>query len=343
MNNIINTGKFIFQHQFNKHFPVRIEKYRDLILNSDFTIYKPVLKNIGLKASEKVILAFHGMTMLGMGDPKFVSLCKSLSGCGYTVIAPQIDSMQNLQIEASSITNIIEMINIITNNKEMCPEGRLSILAASFAGGISLMASSDEKISGKINSICLIGSFSNIDTSINYLLSSQQSDDYGRLIILKNFLKYSIDVPYEITEAFDIALSDNFFKREEPELPAYFKKLTLRNYDLIIRLFDDPYFRLYHWNRIKKNGEFEQICSKFSMDNSLNKITASILIIHGIYDNVIPPLESVRLYNELQKIKIDSKLILTPLMSHSDLKINVNVLPSVIDLIKGLSFYFSAV
>jgi hypothetical protein len=167
MNNIINTGKFIFQHQFNNHFPVSAEKYRDLALNSDFTIYKPVIKNTGSKTSEKVILAFHGMTMLGMSDPKFISICKSLSGCGYTVIAPQIDSMQNLQIEASAITNIIEMIDTITSNKEMCPEGKLSILAASFAGGISLMASSNEKISGKISSICLIGSFSNIDTSIN--------------------------------------------------------------------------------------------------------------------------------------------------------------------------------
>jgi cephalosporin-C deacetylase-like acetyl esterase len=280
---------------------------------------------------------------LGTKTPKFINACKSLAGCGYKVIAVQMDSMQNLLIDTFVIDEVVKIIESVASNYEICPKGKLSIFAASFAGGISLAASSDERIAGKVTSICLIGSFSDIESSVNYLMISQESDNYGRLIILKNFLKYSFDVPEKIYKAFDIALADNFFKREKPELPAYLRTLSMNNYDIIIRLLYDPYFRLYHWNRIKKDRRIEVMIERFSTDKYLNKINASVLIIHGIYDNVIPPLESIRLYNKLQKIKVNSKLILTPLMNHSDLKFNFNIMPLVIDLFNGLSFYFNAV
>jgi hypothetical protein len=342
MANIINTGKFLFQQYFKKHFPVNRFIFKDKVTNIDYSIYKPEIKNNNSKLQNKVILAIHGMSLLGSEDPRFISACRSLSGCGYTVVAPQINSIRDLKIEPSALDIIIAIINSITGNKEICPESKLSIFAASFAGGLALIASTNEEISRKINSICLIGSFSSIEKSIKYLLSCQQGDDYGRLIILKNFLKYSITVSDEIYKALDIAISDNFFKKEKAELPSFINMLSLKDKDILIRLLDDPYFRLYHWNRILRNRDFEQIMNKITSEIYFNKITASILIIHGIHDNVIPALESIRLYNELQRTKVRSKLVLTPLLGHSDFKINFNVMPSIIDLLKGLSFFFSA-
>ena len=343
MLNIINTGKFFLQHQLNKHYPVKVTKYANAKIKSEITVYRPVAENSGIKTSKKVILAFHGMTMLGAADPKYISVCKSLSGCGYTVIAPQIDSMQNLQIVPSEIATIVDLINAITQNNELCPEGRVSIFAASFSAGMSLFACADETIKNKISSICLIGTFADIETSITYLISNQQSDNYGRLIVLKNFLKYSIDVSGAVYKAFDTAISDNFFKKKKPELPDYLKTLSLKDYDITSRLLNNPYFRLYHWNRIKKNDNFQQIMDQFPPGNYLKNINASVLLIHGIHDNVIPPEESITLFTNLKCKKVKSKLILTPLMSHSEIKLNINVLPALIDLLSGLSFFFRAV
>ncbi len=343
MQNILNTAKFLLQHQFNKYSPVITHKYVDSATGMDFIIYEPVKGNNKKNAHNKTILTFHGMTMLGSDDPKFVNACASLAGCGFKVCAVQMDSMQNLLIETSMVDEVARTIEVVTRDRELCPEGRVSIFAASFAGGICMIASSDEKIANKVNSICLIGSFADIEPSVKYLLSSQGSDNYGRLIILKNFLKYSFDVPAAISKAFEIAIADNFFKRVKPELPAYLNSLSLNNYDIIKRLLNDPYFRLYHWDRIKKNKYIEELIERFSLKNYLKKTGVSILIIHGVYDNIIPALESIRLYNELQRIKVRSKLILTPLMGHSELKLNFSLLPSVVELFKGLSYYFTSV
>jgi pimeloyl-ACP methyl ester carboxylesterase len=343
MLNIINTGKFLLQHQFNKFYPVITDKYHDPASQIDFVVYKANAKDKKQKSQSKVILTFHGMTMLGSDDPKFVNACCSLAGCGYTVISAQMDSMQNLLINTSVTEETVKIIKAAADCTEICPEGKVSIFAASFAGGICMMAASDERIADKINSICLIGSFTDIESSINYLMSAQNSDNYGRLIILKNLLKYSFDVPESICKAFDIALADNFYKREYPELPDYLATLSVSDYDIATRLLNEPYFRLYHWNRIKKNKYIEEMLEKFSVRNYLKNVNAPVLIIHGIYDNVIPPLESIRLYNELQKTKIRSKLVLTPLMGHSELKLNLKILPLIFDLFKGLSFYFSCV
>ncbi|MBN2402690.1 MAG: hypothetical protein JXN64_09835 [Spirochaetes bacterium] len=307
------------------------------------TIYEPDLKSIKqIKNSEnKVILTFHGMTMLGSKDPKFINACRSLAGCGFKVIAVQMDSMQKLIIESSIKDEVVKIIEGIAGNKELCPGGKVSIFAASFAGGICMMASSDERIAKKVNSICLVGSFADVESSIKYLLSSQGSDSYGRLIILKNFLKYSFDVPDEIYNSITIGLEDNFYKRDKPELPKYLGTLPVNQYDIMTRLLNDPYYRLYHWDRIRKNKHLEEMFDRFSWKNYLKKINASIVIIHGIYDNVIPALESIRLYNELQRLKVRSKLVLTPLLTHSEIKYSFNILPPAMNLLKGLSFYFS--
>ncbi|MFH0976346.1 MAG: prolyl oligopeptidase family serine peptidase [Spirochaetota bacterium] len=343
MTNITSSAKFLAQQHFKKHFPVFCFTYKEAGNNIDFTVYEPEIKIANPKLSGKTILAIHGMSPLGADDPRFISACKSLSGCGYIVVAPHIESIRNLQIDPSAIDQIISIINTITDNKYICPEGRLSVFAASFAGGLALIASCNENIAQKISSICLIGSFSSMEKSIYYLLSNQDSDDYGRLIILKNFLKYSINVSDEIYKALDIAISDNFLCREFPDLPGFLNTMPLKDYDIFIRLMNDPYFRQYHWDRIKKNRDFEQILDKVNSETTFNKISASILIMHGVNDKVIPALESIRLYNELRRTQVRTKLILSPLLSHSEMKINVNVIPAVADLLKGMSFFFSAI
>ena len=343
MHNLINTGKFLLQHQFNKFFPVFSYSLNDPASGMNFVIYEPEANDNKRHECRGTILTFHGMTMLGSMDQRFINACRSLAGCGYTVVAVQMDSMQNLLIHDSIVEETVKIISAVADNREICPSGKVSIFAASFAGGICMIASSDKRISDKISSICLIGSFSDIETSIRYLLSAQESDSYGRLIILKNFLKYSFDVPASVGKAIDIALADNFYEREKAELPSFLNSLSLSNYDLIRRLLEDPYFRIYHWNRIKKNEYIQGLIDRFSARNYLKKTNASIVIIHGVSDNVIPVFESIRLYNELQRLKVKSKLILTPLMGHSDVKLSLNLLPSVIDLFKGLSGFFGYV
>ena len=340
MHNLINTGKFLLQHQFNKFFPVFSYSQKDPVSGMEFVIYEPETNDNKKKESMGTILTFHGMTMLGSRDQRFINACRSLAGCGFKVVAVQMDSMQNLLIHESIIEETVKIIETVADNREICPSGKVSVFAASFAGGICMIASSDKRISEKISSICLIGSFTDIETTTRYLLSAQESDSYGRLIILKNFLKYSFDVPATVKKAIDIALADNFYFREKPELPAFLKNLSLSNYDLICRLLDDPYFRLYHWERIKKNEYIQNLIERFSARNYLKKTNASVVIIHGVSDNVIPVLESIRLYNELQRLKVKSKLILSPLMGHSDIKLSLNLLPSVVDLFKGLSRFF---
>ncbi len=340
MNEIINTGKFLFQQQSKKHLPVSISENKDTNNNIDFITYKPLIKNGKELCGKKVILAVHGMSVYGNKDPRFINVCKSFAGCGYIVISPKFDTIQNLKIDSASIKEIKTAIDLITSNMGICPESRLSIFTNSFSGSLSIIASSGTEIAYKVKSICTIGSYSNIENIITYLLGNPESDPYGRLIILKNFLKYSIHVPEEMEKALDIAIQDNFHKNDPPLLKLYIKRLSLKNRDILTRLLNDPYYRLYHWNIIQKNKEIIKMGEELSLDPHLKKISASILIIHGKKDNVIPSEESVHLFTELKKANIDSKLVLTPLLGHSNLKLDLNVLPSVVDLFNGLSFFF---
>lgn len=340
MNETINTCKFLFQQQSNKHLPVIVSEHVDTYKNIEYITYKPLMKKVKKACIKKVILTVHGMSVYGNKDPRFINVCKSFAGCGYIVISPKFNTIQNLIIDPASITEIKKAIDLITGDNGICPESRLSIFTNSFSGNLSLIASSDMSLSHKVKSVCTIGSYCNIEKILTYLLVNPDSDPYGRFIVLKNFLKYSLNDPEEIEKALDIAIRDNFFNNDPPLLNSFIKRLSIKNRDILLRLLNDPGYRLYHWNIIRNSQEIIKMREELSLSQHLKKITASILIIHGIEDNVIPSDESVNLFTELKKANIDSRLILTPLLGHSKLKLDLNVLPSLIDLFNGLSFFF---
>ncbi len=286
------------------------------------------------------ILAIHGMSVTGNRDERLLRICRAMASLGYIVIVPAYGDIEKFIINGKTVNDVSSTIRAVVGSSRLCPTGRIGIFAPSFSAGICLIAASLPATSDLVSALCAVGTFSRVDTAIEYLLGEQENDDYGRMIILKNFIHHSIKDSRRLRRAFEIAIRDNGFRRSDPELPAYAKQLSGRERVIIERLRNDPKYRMRHWKRIERIPEARRILDSLSVVSRLNKLKAAVTLIHGAEDKVIPPSESVLLHEELKRRRVVSRLLLTPLITHGDSRLSLSMLSAVGELVSAFAFFF---
>jgi len=302
-------------------------------LKADF--YTPPIKSIG------TILTINGLAPLGNRDPRFILVNKSLSNLGYTVISPFYEEICNFKISLRNIEDIKDSIEYICSKSEFTRTGKVSVFAPSFSGSLSLIAATDSKISEKINSICTIGAYGNVETVIENLFSKQELDEYGRMILLLNFLPISIGENENLFKALRLAILDNYYKYKDNLLEPHYEKMDKRDKELFDSLKNDTDFRMKHWNTILKNGgENRILLTALSVLHHLDTLKLPILLVHGVKDDVVPANESRLMFDRLKLNGVKSKLCITSLISHGDTGFSVKTLLELPKLVTSFSFFF---
>lgn len=256
--------------------------------------YIPKSKSLG------TIVTINGLAPLGNRDPRFIILNKTLNKIGYTVVSPFFDEICDYKISLRNIDDIKDSILFISDQKDLCPSGKVSIFAPSFSGSLSLIAVSDKQIANRINSVCTIGAFANVDDIIGNLFADQNLDEYGRMILLLNFLPLSIGENKSLFKAIKLAILDNYFKYKDNLFEPHYSKMKKTDRDFFENLKYDKNFRMKHWEIIlKKSGKDRELLSALSVTNHINSLNLPILLIHGLKDDVVPANESSMLHKKL--------------------------------------------
>ncbi|PJZ84890.1 alpha/beta hydrolase family protein [Leptospira harrisiae] len=297
--------------------------------------YIPKSKPLG------TIVTINGLAPLGNRDPRFITVNKSLCKIGYTVVSPFFDEICDYKISLRNIDDIKDSILFISNQKDICPSGKVSIFAPSFSGSLSLVAASDQKIAEKINCICAIGAFAKVDDVIENLFANQNLDEYGRMILLLNFLPISIGKNQSLFTAIKLAILDNYYKSKDLRLEPHYKKMKKADRVIFDQLKNDTEFRIKHWKNVVKNGgKSRDLISALSVTNHIQSLNLPILLIHGLKDDVVPAYESTMLHEKLLQRGVESKLCITTLISHGDTGFGISTLWELPKLISSFSFFF---
>lgn len=287
------------------------------------------------------ILAVSGMSVRGNADPRFVAICRAMARCGFLVIAPSFGDIERFRIKEETVRAVAGVIGAIAGNGDLCPTGRVSVFAPSFSAGMCLIAASLPEVAASVGSICAVGAFGDVDTVLRFIFAEQSCDEYARMIILRNFIHHSIGRNPRIVKALEIAYLDNGFRREEPELPLYLERLSKTDWRLFHLLKNDPESRMMHWGRIKKHSPgVRRMLSGLSVVSHLPGINARVVLVHGADDRVIPASESVQLHERLKLLNKDARLLLTPLISHGDVRLSPSMIPDILRLLGAFAHFF---
>ena len=338
MRNFYNALRFIICCQFPDHKNIDVS---NIVLPIGDDFLNAVVYQKPENYPRGTILAIHGMSVTGNRDPRLVNVCKALAACGYMVISPLYPDIQEFLIKEKTVYTIAKTIENITRNPALCPIGKISIFSASFSAGMSIIAATQPETRELVKAICAIGTYSNVETSVEFLLRRQDNDEYGRLIVLRNFIHYSIGPSADLSEALRVAILDNGHCREEPELPALLSTLPHDVRRIFTRLQSESAYRWYHWKRICSPAKgINGMLKRLSTVSSIDSLRAAVALVHGADDRVIPPSESVMLHRRLRECKKKSRLSLTPAISHGDTALTASMIPGLFDLTGTFAFFF---
>ncbi len=290
------------------------------------------------------ILFIHGMSVLGNRDPRLINVCRAIATCGFRVIAPYYKEIQQLKILKKSITDIAGSIEVAAADPRLCGRGsggKVGIFSPSFSAGMCLAAAAMPGIADRVSAICTVGTMGSVDTTADFLLGQHDIDDFGTMIVMYNFLRYSTGRKPALEKALLTAALDNGHRRIVPELPGVMKKMRPADRKLFEILRRNPVERLRHWKIVKNlKGISRHTLDQFVTIDRVAGIKAAVSLIHGIDDNVIPPEESKLVFQRLKEHGCPVKLTLTPLISHGDSQISIKMIPDILRLASGLDYFF---
>lgn len=309
-------------------------KVVDIVLPNGRTpalVYAPRKKEKGL------IITFTGFAMSGYQDTRMVILSNAFASLGFRVITPKISTIDALLIHPSAIDEIKLVVQSISTNTNLNPnQFRPAVFAPSFTAGIAALAVSELPASS-LSSLCLLGAYTDFESTIHYALSNEKNmDDYGMHILMKNFLPHELGDHSPLEALVQTALEDNGLKRQVPVLPELLAKTNKETLELYQKLRFNTAFReeliMRAWTKIP---DFAIWKNRLDLSKHAHKISCPVTLIHGIDDNVIPSSQSVLLHSLLQKNNRISHLELSNLLSHGDPKLSFKILGEVVKLAKA--------
>jgi pimeloyl-ACP methyl ester carboxylesterase len=322
--------------------PARITVRKETIRSGKVVFSADVYSPASVQKNPIVFL--HGMSPLGIHDPRQVIAVNALAATGFRVICPELPEIKDLKITASSINAFVSVVAAICKDPNLCPSGRAALFAPSFSGAICLKAASMPQLVGRVSAICALGSMAQVRGSMEYLFLSDEADTYARYIVLSNYLplvkKYQALAPVFAAMARD---NWNYSASKNPHLTGYtptddaakiIKKLTPKNRECAIALQKDVAYRKEVFAELTPYMETE--LQAYDIVSVAEKIAAPTLLMHGQSDNVIPPGESLRLAPHLKRVK----LVISPFLGHADTKVSLKLIPDVFRLVSGFAYFF---
>jgi esterase/lipase len=308
---------------YEKHYYLKNDKDKKFLIKS--------LRPSKVTQKLPVILLMHGMNFFGMNDPRIVHLGKSLTLCGFNVLIPEISEIKKSLITLDTLKSLNDFFSIYQNN---ITHQDVRLFLISFSGGMSLISIADKKFKNNFKSIISLGSYSDFEKTIPYVLNNFENDNYGTNIFLYNYI--------------DLILKNNRIKNYFYDCIIY-NLMKISNYDVYLKIKNNLskqeqnfcnkiekniYFRLEIGNEIIKIKK--DLIRKISPINYVQNIDSNcnLFFIHGNQDKIISKEESINMYQKVAENK-KNKLMITNLIDHGNNSFNfkkLNEIPKIVSI-----------
>lgn len=282
-----------------------------------------------------VVLCVHGMSVYGYRDVRMLRVAAALAGLGMTAVVPSYPEIQDLRIVATSVPSIQSDLATLARER---PVG---LLSASFSGGLSLVAASQPETSALVSSLLIVGTYCHVNSTMQFFLHRKDADPYGLYIVLMNFLPYLGSADPQLLEALGMAARDDGFHRqqEERQLGPFLARCENGTRESFRRLTADPEYRMEVWKRIMEVPEARSAIDALDVLRVIDGLKGALCLLHGAHDIVIPPEESVLLYDRVRQ-RGRAALTVTSILDHGNVRMHPGVAGEFFSLLSTVSFFF---
>jgi len=273
-------------------------------------------------ATPPAMIVLHGVHHLGIEEPRLKAFATTIAESGIQVFTPLLQEIAEYRISSASVEVIGESIKYVKVQKGRPP----GVLGLSFAGGLALIAATDERYRDDLSFVVAVGAHHDMERVARFFATGKVEgpaggkDDaipnhYGPMILV-------FSSPQDFFVGKDVQIARTALKRLlETESIEEARTLTLNlspaGKVMMERVFsaDGASLRPGLLAAIQEQSNLMRAASPAGR---LHGLRAPVLLIHGSGDDVIPAAETDWLAAEIPSQLLRSKLV-TPLLSHVNL------------------------
>lgn len=274
---------------------------------------------------KRVIVLVHGIHYGGYDEPRLVHFAKRLAGFGYGVVTPEIEDLQNYDIQARALYDIEQVAQWVLQSSSLAASGKelgLDLFGISFAGGLCLVAAGRPEIGPRLRSVFAFGGHSDLDRTMAYLVTGKMPDGtflrphiYGQAVLVRRYAEDLVP-PSQVETLKRVMLKylQERFKSVRKDLDDL-NGDTKRLVTLCLKRDSTELGKI-----------LEPIVRTKKSDPLLSPTRGSppscpVFLLHGHADNVIPPSETLAL-NRWAARSSPTRALISDLITHVEMNDN---------------------
>ena len=297
--------------------------------------------------SRRVALLTSGLHPSGIDEPRLVRLARQIAASGVAVVTPDIPELSRFEITPAITDAIEESGRWLAVESGLAADHRVALMGISFSGGLSIVAAARPSLAGRVAYVFALGGHDDLPRVLRYLCTGREprpspkvrlaSDagendtfvlpphDYGVAVILLSIADRL--VPAAQVERLRAGVRQYLWASaldggvDKARAPAEFE--AVRAYD---RMLPEPSATLLRYvverDVVHLGARLLPVLGSHGASPWLSvskspKPTAPVFLLHGLADNVVPPIESEYLAEDLRG-HAPVRLLLSGLISHAE-------------------------
>jgi pimeloyl-ACP methyl ester carboxylesterase len=270
-------------------------------------------------AHPSAVVVVPGVHHLGMDEPRLKRFARALASHGYLVLTPQVDELADYNITKNSSVVIGDAVHELARRSGAAKVG---LLGLSFAGGMSLIAASDEAVERQLSVVIAIGAHDDLNRVLNFFETDETQAPDGTVLKMKAHEYGSLVTAYSHASAFfapeDVEQARITLRlllwENLPKAHAEAAKLSPRGQARMALLFAHDTKSLVEDTQ-RGLAQARPEIDAASPHYYLAKVHVPVMLLHGSADNVVPPTETLWLERDLPKDSLKAALI-SPAIGH---------------------------
>jgi hypothetical protein len=295
----------------------------------------------------RAALLTSGLHVSGIDEPRLVRLARQLAASGVAVVTPDIPELSRFDI-TPAITDAIEDGAVwMSSDPTLAADRRVALMGISFSGGLSIVAAGRPALAGRTAYVFSLGGHDDLARVMRYLCTGQEPrpvpkvqfastsgppdpfvlppHDYGVAVILLEVADRL--VPAAQVEPLREGVRQYLWASaldggvDKARAPAEFERVRQMMHALpepaatLLRYVNDR-------DVVHLGTRLLPLIGSVAADPALSvsrspKPSAPVFLLHGMGDNVVPPVESEYLAEDLRG-RAPVRLLLSGLISHAE-------------------------
>jgi pimeloyl-ACP methyl ester carboxylesterase len=288
--------------------------------------------------TEGALLLTPGVNALGIDEPRLVAFARHLAASGFIVLTPELPDLSRYLVTARSTDMIEDAAVWFSSRTDLTRGHRIGLAGISFAGGLSMVAAGRPSLRGRLAFVFSFGGHANFQRVVGYLCSGAEPPapgiehappvpaphDYGVAIVALD-LADAIVPPAQVeplrTGILTFLHASHLALFDKAEAEREFA--SARAQEQAMAEPGRTFLHLVNERDVKTLGPaLLPHIANMGDDVALSPDRSPapdvpVFLLHGIEDNVVPALETLRLARYLEP-HTTVHVLLTPLISHAE-------------------------